>query len=172
MIRSYLLIFLVAQFFVGCGGGYELTHNNYYLPKNVKFKLKDKFQLADTSILSTNGLYQYNCYKDRWFKFYKDGRVLLGYHSNVPKITFTNINGYAGYYTLEGNKLKIELTYIQQRNDWYILVLEGKVQGDTVLFYKDHPRGINRNIQHFTNGTYGCNYIKVNEPYFLLPPDW
>jgi hypothetical protein len=98
--------------------------------------------------------------------------VLLGYNSNVPKTSSDPINGYAGYYTLEGNRLKIEVIYTQVRNDWYILVLEGVVKGDTLLFSRDHPQGINRNIQHFTNGTPGCNYLKINEPYRLLSADW
>jgi hypothetical protein len=172
MKKSSLIIFIIAQLLVGCKGGYKLTSNNYYVPDKPSYKLKGKFQLTDTSILSTEGLYQFDCYRDRWFKFYKDGRVLLGYNSNVPKTSSDPINGYAGYYTLEGNRLKIEVIYTQVRNDWYILVLEGVVKGDTLLFSRDHPQGINRNIQHFTNGTPGCNYLKINEPHRLLSADW
>jgi hypothetical protein len=167
-----IFIMVFAQALMGCKGGYKLTANNYYVPDVPSYKLKNKFQLTDTSILSIDGIYQFNCYKDRWFKFYKDGRVLLGYNSNVPKNLSDPINGYAGYYKLEGNRLKMEVIYTQVRNDWYILVLEGVVKGDTILFLKDRPQGINRSIEHFTNRTPGCHYLKIIEPHRLLPADW
>ncbi len=172
-VNNLLLLFpILIQLLISCGGGYKLTPNNYYIPEKYKFRLRKKFKLTDTSILSTSSLYQYNCYKDRWFKFYKDGRVLFAFDSNVPKNLSDRIFGYAGFYTLEGDKLKIELTYTQKRNDWYILLLEGKVKDDKIIFYKDHPRGINRNIEHFSIDSMGCNYIKTQEPYLLLPADW
>ena len=53
-----------------------ITPNGYVVAKPVKFKLKGKYNIADTSILSTNYLYFEKCWK-RWFKFYDNGKVLF-----------------------------------------------------------------------------------------------
>jgi hypothetical protein len=98
--------------------------------------------------------------------------VLLGYDSDYPENLNQDIVGLAGYYKLEGNKIAIEMSYTQVRNDWYELILEGRVSGDTLVFSADHPRGIRRNIEHFTPATPGCHYLKVYKPDLLRPADW
>jgi len=95
-----------------------------------------------------------------WLKFYPNGRVALN-------------SGWAGYYKIDGHKLKIEITYIQK---WVydVLILDGEINGDTIKFYKDHYRGSNRNIGHFSQNKFAdCKYyVKSPKPPDLKDPDW
>ena len=171
MKKNIIIVSIVLVSF-GCGQGYKLTSNNYRVTDKGKFRLKNKFHLADTTVISTTNLYQYTCFKDTWFKFYNDGRVLLGYFSTIPKAASDSIYGFAGFYKINNKEIKIEMSYAQKRNDWYILEIEGKIVGDTLMFYKDNVQGTKRNIRHFTSQPQGCYYIKTNEQYFLRQPDW
>jgi hypothetical protein len=154
----YILIFAL----VGCFNNKRITNNGYTIVKGKRaFKLKDKFNLEDSLLLSTNQVYLRTCYQDTWFKFYRNGRVIL------------NPAGWAGYYKIESGHLKIEITYIQEFV-WDVLVLDGEISGDTIKFYKDHYYGRRHNIGHFTQNEFAdCKYyVKSDKTFSLKDPDW
>jgi hypothetical protein len=165
----YILFFLWLS---GCSQQYKITPNGYYAPPpGQKYRLAGKFTLTDTSKISTSATYKFACGDRDWFKFFPDGRVFYGYMSQMPKGGFEDYFGFPGYFKLDGNKITIELNYAQK--DWYFLMLEGEIKGDTIIFYKDHERHSRRNIFHFTRDKPGCgHYIKLHTSNILRPPDW
>jgi len=129
---SFLLLFVCS----GCVTGHILTTPNGYgitNTRNLNFHLKDKFILKDTSILSTNNIYRVSCEEGRWLKFYKDGRVTNGLSIDYPNGVNDTL-ALAGYYVLQGNDITIEMSDGEKGNDWSILVIKGKIVGDTLKY--------------------------------------
>lgn len=148
-----------------------ITPTGYVVTKG-RFKFKDAFQLKDTQTLSPTCLYMRKGDSTNWLKFYEDGRVLYSIGHKVPRFPADQFGAWGGYYQLNGNNIKIELTYTQKYNIWYKLGIEGKMAGDTLKFYKDD--GIN----HFTSNSYYSKdstlfyYFKVAYPHLLNKPDF
>jgi hypothetical protein len=172
----YITLVLI---FAGCTAPNELikVSGECYISSDKRFRLRDKFFLADSSFLSTTNIYE--VVEGNFLTFYKSGRVLhsmeIKYEGSSKKDTFNT----CGYYKLEGNKLSLEMTHgltTAFRSYWNILVIEGKIVGDTLLFTKDRWYGSGKNNGHFTNtrDLYGNRkfYIKSKKPAIPLLPDW
>ena len=157
----------------------QLTAEGYSILKHGTFKLKNKFQLTDTLLLSPSKIYQLSAYGGyEWFKFYENGRVL---HCDSYYDSYHILISYyqCGYYVLKNNDLKIEISKMATfafGNSLDILVVKGKVTGDSILFYKDQWGGTGRNI-----GNYGgrknekgedCFFIKQDKNFITQQPDW
>jgi hypothetical protein len=188
--RYFLLLLLsfVAIYFGGCviekvKGGHHIylksnllvTPNGYCVGKNRKFKLKDKFQLPDTGILSSDFLYK--CGNTSWFKFYKNGKVVLGFNSKIPLSENDTIWGWGGYYKIDGTTITIEMSYTQDSYQWSNLYITGKILGDTLKFYKDRYIKTGGNIHHFTSEKNypppeSHYYIMGRDSFKLKEPDW
>lgn len=173
-LKIVIVVMLPLLILSGCGGNKNVTANNYTITKG-RFKLRNKFQLTDTMVLSPNALYKRNYPGDSsWFKFYKDGKVVLGYGQPGPKL---RISGLAGFYSLAGNNITIELSYTTQFDIWDNLIIKGWVVGDTLKFYRDRSPGQFGNLHHFTSGDTPPvpqihYYIKCYQPISLPAPDW
>jgi hypothetical protein len=194
ILKRYLLLSLlpfVTIYFVGCviektKGGLHIyqksnllnTPNGYCVGKHKKFKLKDKFQLPDTSILSSNFLYINKNNKESWFKFYKNGKVVLGFNSKIPLSDYDKIWGWGGYYKIDGTTITIEMSYTQDSYQWSNLYITGKIFGDTLKFYKDRYIKTGSNIHHFTSEKNhypppdSHYYILGRDSFKLKEPDW
>jgi hypothetical protein len=154
-----------------------ITPNGYIVGKPIKFRLKDKLQSFDSSVLSSSSLYVNRCYKDSWFKFYTNGKVILGYDSEIPVTGIENIQGQGGYYTVTGNTIVIEMAYTQKSDQWDNLVIKGEINGDTLKFYYDRYSRSQSNIHHFTSSKNDphpeCHYYIASKAlYKLKDPDW
>ena len=192
-LKRKLLIFIITAsifFLYGCivkkgDGGIHIyqksnkliTANGYVVSKPVKFKLKSKFEMTDTTMLTSHHLYVNQCDKNSWFKFYKNGKVVLGYDSKIPFSESDKILGLGGYYDIIGTNIKIEISYTQTQDQWGNLYIQGEIFGDTLKFYRDSYSKLNRNIHHFTSDKMDphpeCHYYVLSKvPFKLKDPDW
>jgi hypothetical protein len=153
------------------------TPNGYAVGKPVRFKLKNQFNGVDTNILSLSRLYAQPCEKSDWFRFYVDGRVVVGYHSRIPVAEYPRPMVLGGYYKLNGRNIIIELSYTQNGVRWDNLFLEGSIQGDTIKFHHDRYGKRSHDIGHYTvsrgDDAPQCkSFVLYNGPFRLKQPDW
>lgn len=145
-----------------------ITPSGYVVTKG-KFKLKDAFQLKDTQTLSPNCIYMLKAYSTHWLKFSEDGRVLYSIGHKVPQLPADQFGAWGGYYQIQGNTIKIELTYTEKYNIWGRHDIEGIISGDTLKFYKG--RLFAPDVR-FVKDLPSHYYYKVAIPHLLNKPDF
>ena len=144
------------------------TAEGYIITKNGGFKLKDKFRLPDTSLLSVTKIYKLSCSNgNEWYKFFENGRVLHAYtHFDSLHIP-VEVHYVCGYYAITGSILKIEQSEIETLafGDTYSrIIIQGRISGDTIALNSSHWPGSRRVIEDFTkmkdkNG-HPCYFLK------------
>ena len=156
------------------------TPEGFSIMKNGRFKLKNKFRLSDSTLLSITNVYKVSCNEgSEWYKFYENGRVLhanVGY--NAQHLPFA-IGFTCGYYTLKGNNIKIEMSELATfafGDSYDRKVTQGKITGDTIKFYKDQWGGRGRNIMDYSNWKNkkgeNCYFIKSEKSPVIGQPRW
>jgi len=178
------LLFILV-FFTSCHSARELsiTANRYQILPQEMYKLKDSFNLTDTSILSSS--YFYSCcgcdgQSSGYIRFFKNGKVAEydTYKFDSAK-TYKLIYSRGGYYTLKDNILRIELprgkaAFLSTR--WYPIVYTAYINGDTISYYKAQWNGKGPNDSRMLAiqkpHTRRCNYLKSKEKYRFNYPDW
>ncbi|MGG9962710.1 hypothetical protein [Ferruginibacter sp. SUN106] len=158
----------------------QFTSEGYSITKNGQFKLKNKFQLTDTLLLSPSKVYQSYCYETyEYFKFYDNGRVLNWAINTDPKHMTTAPKYLCGYYVLKNDELKIELSSIATftfGDSYDILVIKGKAFGDSIKFYKDQWGGTGRNIGHYggrkNEKGEDISFVRTNKNFIGPQPGW
>jgi len=154
-----------------------ITSNGYIVAKPLKFNLKGKFDVADSALFSTEYLYIRNCSKDNsFFKFYKNGKVIFG-SKRLAQSEVKDTQAQGGYYQITGTSIKIEISYTQKQDQWNNLLIEGKIFGDTLKFYKDRYNKRDRDIHHFTTERPGPDreclyYVLSKDSCHFKTPDW
>jgi len=159
----------------------KITPGGFSIIKHGRFKLKNKFHLSDSTLLSITNIYKVSCDDgSEWYKFYENGRVL---HADISYNTHhlpVWMGFQCGYYTLDGNNLKIEMSELETfafGDSYAIKITQGKIAGDTIKFYSDYWRGFaNRNIRDFSNwknekGEH-CYFIKSEKSPVTGQPGW
>ena len=158
----------------------RITPEGYTITKHGGFRLRNKFQLSDTSILSPSKIYKISCFDgNEWYKFFSNGRVLHAYISfdslHIPLGTYYR----CGYYSLENNNLKIELSEMETLafgDSYSIIVIKGTLAGDTIKLDKSQWGGRGRVIEDFKkaknkNGD-PCYFIKAENFTGIKDPSW
>ena len=141
-----------------------------YVVTKGKFKLKDAFQLKDTQMLSPNCIYMRKSGDSTdWLKFSEDGRVLYSIGHKVPQFPADQFGAWGGYYQIQGNTIKIELTYTEKYNIWGRHDIKGTISGDTLKFYEG--RLFAPDVR-FVKDLPSHYYYKIAIPHLLNKPDF
>ena len=167
-LMKYNFLVCLSFILISCYNSYKLTANGYYIHKKEKFRLNaETFTLPDSSVLSTNSIYECQCKTPEWFKFFPDGHLFVGYGDMIIKKPNDTIPGLTGFYKLDGNRITMEI--LTTENDWYISILEGIIENDELSLIKKYERNTNAKLKPTL---FIGSYKKKSINPILPKPDW
>lgn len=132
-------------------------HNSYggVRPKKSKFNLS-KFRLKKEHHIDTNAVYvadiqiTYDGKEDkfkRFYRFFTNGQVLEGTSGLFSdELTLNRVNDFnnsgsnVGYYTVVGNKIKIETFRTKKNEGGFYSLREGFIDNDNNIFIVDYSK--------------------------------